>query len=318
MFPNICGALCNFQLVPFVDFSQSVRTTSSNGIVAFKSATSKSAARPASKATKSATSKAAKSATSKAAKSAAPQTIASESAAPASKSVAPASKSIAPASKSIAPASKSIAPASKSVAPASKSVAPASKSAAPKSAAPKAAAASQPMGPKPNSSQVTTAAGEDDQDSDEELAVGGMLDEDDSQERELAMLSPLKGSELRAAKKVHFYLFSEHELTFSQSILKANTDQDAKSRKRATIQNLPEGANNDSAWTRLVIPNTIRLLLAGEQPWVIGDDVIISELQKVWDRVYGRKIPFTIKKGTVPSELISNLSCLTLFLLILP
>ncbi len=83
-------------------------------------------------------------------------------------------------------------------------------------------------------------------------------------------------------------------------------EQDVKSRKRATIQDLPEGANNDSAWTRLVIPNFIRLLLAGEQPWLIGDDIIISELQNIWDHVYGRKIPFTIQKGTVPFDLVRN------------
>jgi hypothetical protein len=63
----------------------------------------------------------------------------------------------------------------------------------------------------------------------------------------------------------------------------------------------------------LVIPNFIHLLLAGEQPWLIGDDVIISELQKVWDHVYGRKVPFTIKKGTVPFDLVSNVSCFNLF-----
>ncbi len=41
------------------------------------------------------------------------------------------------------------------------------------------------------------------QDYDEELAVGGMLDEDDSKEQELAMSSPMKGNELRA--KVEFF-----------------------------------------------------------------------------------------------------------------
>ena len=78
------------------------------------------------------------------------------------------------------------------------------------------------------------------------------------------------------------------------------------SRKRATIQNLPKGANEDAAWTRLVIPNFINLILAGEQPWVIVDDVIIAELQRVWDHVYGMKVKFTIEKGTVPFELVSH------------
>jgi hypothetical protein len=106
-------------------------------------------------------------------------------------------------------------------------------------------------------------------------------------------------------------------LTFFKSVLKVKGDQEVKSRKRATIQNLPRGANNDAEWARLVIPNFIRLLLAGEQPWLIGDDVIISELQKVWNHVYGNKLPFTIMKGTVPFELVRNLSgsCLIILLI---
>lgn len=80
-----------------------------------------------------------------------------------------------------------------------------------------------------------------------------------------------------------------------------------KSRRRATKKGLPLGANKDDAWVRLVIPNFIRLLMAGDQPWLIGDDVIISALQNVWDHVYGNKIPFTIGKNTVPFNLVSLL-----------
>jgi hypothetical protein len=58
-------------------------------------------------------------------------------------------------------------------------------------------------------SQVTMTTREDsDQDSDKEFAVGGLLYEDDSQERELALSSPLRGNELRAAKKVGLIFFS--------------------------------------------------------------------------------------------------------------
>ena len=86
-------------------------------------------------------------------------------------------------------------------------------------------------------------------------------------------------------------------------------DQDAKSRKRATIPDLPKGANKDGAWTRFVIPNFIRLLLVGDQPWLISDDVFISKLQKVWNHVYGKSIPFIITKGTVPFIIVRNSSC---------
>jgi len=95
---------------------------------------------------------------------------------------------------------------------------------------------------------------------------------------------------------------------FSQSIVKAQVHQDAKPRKsRLTIQDLPDGANDDSAWSRLVVPNFIHLIMSGEQAWLIDDDVIISELQDVWNHVYGRRVRFNIKRGTVPFELVSFL-----------
>jgi len=47
--------------------------------------------------------------------------------------------------------------------------------------------------------------------------------------------------------------------------------------------------------------------MTGEQPWFIGDDAIISDLQDVWNHVYGRKVPFEIKKATVPFDLVSFL-----------
>jgi hypothetical protein len=82
---------------------------------------------------------------------------------------------------------------------------------------------------------------------------------------------------------------------------------DTKPRKQASVQDLPKGANENTAWTRLVVPNFINVILTGEQPWVITDDVVIAELQSVWDHVYGMKVEFTIEKGTAPFELVSHI-----------
>jgi hypothetical protein len=87
-----------------------------------------------------------------------------------------------------------------------------------------------------------------------------------------------------------------------------DNNQDRKPRKRATIQDLPVGANDDNAWTHLVIPNFIRLIMSGEQPWFIGDDTIVSDLQDVWNHVYGRRVRFEVKRSTVPFNLISFFS----------
>jgi hypothetical protein len=95
-----------------------------------------------------------------------------------------------PRSKSSAPQSKLTVPKSKSTVPKSKSSAPISKSkTAPQS---RASAVSQPVASK-----------QGDQVSDEESGVGGMLDEDDSQEQALAISSPLRGNEARAMVDCH-------------------------------------------------------------------------------------------------------------------
>ena len=49
------------------------------------------------------------------------------------------------------------------------------------------------------------------------------------------------------------------------------------------------------------------LILASEQPWIITDDVVVAELQNIWDHVYGMQLEFAIEKGTVPFELVSHI-----------
>jgi len=138
--------------------------------------------------------------------------------------------------------------------------------------------------------------------------LGGLSAEDDSREKEMALSSPMKGGELRATKVRLLLSISSNGFILFQSLVKVKAEQvDTKSRKRATAQDLPKGANEDTAWTRLVIPNFVNAILAGEQPWVVTDDAVIAELQSVWDHVYGMKVEFTIEKGTVPFELVSHI-----------
>jgi hypothetical protein len=215
-------------------------------------------------------------------------------------------------------------PARRSTAPKSSASEPVRKGAAPKSSASEPAhhgqgipkpSVSEPSrhAPKPSISEparVAPTSGEGKRNSAQitmaDRAVGGLSDEDDSLEREVAMSSPFKGTELQAAKKVcgmHMFTINS-QLKFSQSIIKVQANQETKSRKRATMQDLPPGSNHENAWTRLLVPNFIRLIMAGEHPWVIDDSVIISDLQAVWNHVYGRRVPFEIKRGTVPFDLV--------------
>ena len=145
------------------------RKTSSNSIVALKPATLKSAV----------------------AKPAAPKLV--------PKLAAPKSTASEPARKLAAPKSTTSETTRKQAAPKSASE-PARKQAAPKSAVPgpKPAAKELPVG---NGRKITREVHNKDQASDIEPAVGGLLDEDDSLEREVAMSSPLKGAELTVRPK---------------------------------------------------------------------------------------------------------------------
>ena len=134
-----------------------------------------------------------------------------------------------------------------------------------------------------------------------------LSEEDDSHERELALSSSVKGSDFRATTKVHFVFtrLPEIDITLFQSLLKAKAED--KPRKHATVNDLPTGANKNAAWAQLVIPNFMDLILAGEHPWIIADDVIISTLQNVWDHIYSSNLEFTIEWFNVPFELVSHI-----------
>jgi hypothetical protein len=59
-------------------------------------------------------------------------------------------------------------------------------------------------------------------------------------------------------------------------------------------------ANN--AWTRVVIPTFINLILSGDKPWASSEaDLALN----VWDHTYGSKEPYKIQRGTVAFELVS-------------
>ena len=57
--------------------------------------------------------------------------------------------------------------------------------------------------PKPRKIVQTVVPAKDGGDTDDELIIGGLQDEDDSLERAVALTSPLKGSESRALTKVN-------------------------------------------------------------------------------------------------------------------
>ena len=108
----------------------------------------------------------------------------------------------------------------------------------------------------------------------------------------------------RQQRYVFFTRLPEIDVTLFQSLLKSKAED--KPRKHATVNDLPTSTNKNAAWVQLVIPNFMNLILAGEHPWIIPDDVIISTLQNVRDHVYGSSLEFTIGRFSVPFELVSR------------
>ena len=109
----------------------------------------------------------------------------------------------------------------------------------------------------------------------------------------------------RQQRYIFFTRLPEIDATLFQSLLKSKAED--KPRKHATVNDLPTGANKNAAWVQLVIPNFMNLILAGEHPWIIADNVIISTLQNVWDHVYSSNLEFTIEQFSVPFELVSHI-----------
>jgi hypothetical protein len=71
------------------------------------------------------------------------------------------------------------------------------------------------------------------------------------------------------------------------------------------VDHLPQGAMANNAWTQVVIPMFINLILSGNKPWASSKADLAPLLQNVWDHTYGSKEPYKIQRGTVAFELVS-------------
>ena len=72
-------------------------------------------------------------------------------------------------------------------------------------------------------------------------------------------------------------------------------------RKKAQLKDLPDGTKNFSHNIILIF---ICHVHSGHVPWPLDERDIAPALQKAWDEVYRRKVPFHIMKGSVPYELV--------------
>lgn len=68
-------------------------------------------------------------------------------------------------------------------------------------------------------------------------------------------------------------------------------------KEKYTNANLPPGCQDSGAWRRTFIPTYLQYLASRDSDtdaWAVNDDEGVSIQQKIWDFVYGDKIPHII------------------------
>lgn len=65
---------------------------------------------------------------------------------------------------------------------------------------------------------------------------------------------------------------------------------------RKTNADLPSGTLDNATWRRTFIPTYLQLLACRDvkEAWSVDDDEATALLQKVWDYVYGQRVPYTV------------------------
>lgn len=74
-------------------------------------------------------------------------------------------------------------------------------------------------------------------------------------------------------------------------------------KEKFTNGHLPRGCQDNGAWRRIFIPTYLQYLASRDSDkdaWALNDDEAVSIQQKIWDFVYGDKVPHIITvKGPV-------------------
>lgn len=72
-------------------------------------------------------------------------------------------------------------------------------------------------------------------------------------------------------------------------------------------EDLPSGANKDSAFDGMVIPIFLNIILGGNNPWVHLPKHIEPVLNMICPHVYGDLLSIDTHKGSLAYEIVSNL-----------
>ncbi|KAI0244989.1 hypothetical protein BJV78DRAFT_1289749 [Lactifluus subvellereus] len=121
------------------------------------------------------------------------------------------------------------------------------------------------------------------------LGPGGFEDEDETEEREHALSSPIKGNQrLSSAGIVKVTVGAASPVSRSKHSA-ANRRKD-----KYTNSDLPPGCKENNVWRCTLIPTYIQYMSNQKNAWGIQDDDAIVILQGIWDYVYGARVPAKI------------------------
>ncbi|KAI0245227.1 hypothetical protein BJV78DRAFT_1356894 [Lactifluus subvellereus] len=121
------------------------------------------------------------------------------------------------------------------------------------------------------------------------LGPGGFEDEDETEEREHALSSPIKGNQqLSSAGIVKVTVGAASPVSRSKHSA-ANRRKD-----KYTNSDLPPGCKENNVWRRTLILTYIQYMSNQKNAWGIQDNDAIVILQGIWDYVYGARVPAKI------------------------
>jgi len=65
---------------------------------------------------------------------------------------------------------------------------------------------------------------------------------------------------------------------------------------RKTFKNgdLPSGCLTNDAWCRAFVPTYLRWAATQEDPWALDDEKALDAMQKIWNAIYNKTVPYTI------------------------
>ena len=79
--------------------------------------------------------------------------------------------------------------------------------------------------------------------------------------------------------------------------------------KKFTNSELPSGAQDNGVWRQVFIPTYVQYLASrnSQDAWTITDDDAVALMQRIWNFIYGARVPYNIKTRGPVFFLVSDL-----------